>query len=349
MAAAFSGSAEWHGLRIVGSALVLVAALATPGCGADRVGPVEPSPIPPTATPTANPEATKAYVDALLGTMETYSVNKGAIDWPSFRTQVVASAGDARTIPDLYPAIGVALRLLGDHESYYMTGGGALVGPAPVGGCGAAAPTPHSLPDTIAYVKVASCDCEGSAATQFAESIHRAIKAADRVGLAGWIVDLRGNFGGDMWSMIAGIGPVLGEGTIGWIVYNDREYEREYRNGAAISFGETFASVADPYALLKDYPRVAVLTDGIVASSGEAIVVVFRGRPGTRSFGTPTCGHHHLQQEFRLSDGASLFLVSGQHADRTKKRYGGPIDPDEVIAEPGEAVNRAVAWLLGGA
>lgn len=345
MAGVFSGSAEWRPRRPVASALVLVAALATVDCGADRAGPVEPSPV----QPTANPEATKVYLDALLGTMETYSVNKGAIDWPGFRAQVVASAGDARTIPDLYPAIELALRLLGDHESYYWTRGGALVGPAPVGGCGASAPTPYGLPDTIGYVKVASCDCQGSAATQFAESIHRAIRAADRVGLAGWIVDLRGNFGGNMWPMIAGIGPVLGNGIIGWVVYNDREYEREYRDGAATSFGETFASVADPYTLLKEYPKVAVLTDGIVASSGEAIVVFFRGRPGTRSFGTPTCGHHHLQQEFRLSDGATLFLVSGQHADRMKRRYGGSIHPDEIIAEPGDAVNRAVAWLLGGA
>ena len=93
---------------------------------------------------------------------------------------------------------------------------------------------------------------------------------------------------------------------------------------------------------------MAVLTDGIVASSGEAITVFFKGRPGTRSFGTSTCGHHHLQQEFGLSDGAALSLVSGQHADRTRRRYGGPIDPDEMIANPGEAINRAIAWLLGG-
>jgi carboxyl-terminal processing protease len=151
-----------------------------------------------------------------------------------------------------------------------------------------------------------------------------------------------------MWPMIAGIGPILGEAIIGWVVYNDREYEREYRAGAATSFGEVFARVPEPYTLLKEYPKVAVLTDGIVASSGEAIVVFFKGRPGTRSFGTPTRGHHHLQQEFRLSDGATLFLVSGQHADRTKTRCGGTINPDEIIMDPGETINRAIAWLLGG-
>ena len=258
---------------------------------------------------------------------------------------MVAAAGNAGTIPELYPAIEVALRLLGDHESYYQRAG-TLLGPAPGGGCSAAALTPHEIPDMIGYVKVASCDCQGSAATQFAESVQLAIPVADRIGLVGWIVDLRGNFGGNMWAMIAGIGPVLGEGVIGWIIYNDREYEREYRNGAATSFGETFASVATPYTLARQYPKVAVLTDGVVASAGEAIVVFFRGRPDSRSFGTPTCGHHHLQQAFSLTDGATLFLVSGQHADRTKRKHGGSIGPDEMVSDPREAVNRAIAWLL---
>lgn len=322
------------------SALLLSSALVTAACGADRG-----SPVGPTA---ANPEAARAYLDALLGKMEAYSVNKAAIDWASVRTQVAAAAGDARAIPDLYPAIGVALRLLGDDESYYWSRDGILVGPAPVGGCAAAAPTTLGLPDTIAYVKVSSCDCQDSEATQFAESIQRAIRTADRDGLTGWIVDLRGNLGGNMWPMIAGIGPVLGEGIIGWVVYNDREYEREYRNGAATSFGDVFARVANPYTLRKEYPKVAVLTDGFVASSGEAIVVFFKGRPGTRSFGTPTCGHHHLQQAFDLSDGATLFLVAGQHADRTKQRHWGRIAPDEIIADQGEAVARAVTWLQNG-
>jgi carboxyl-terminal processing protease len=48
------------------------------------------------------------------------------------------------------------------------------------------------------------------------------------------------------------------------------------------------ALVKAPYKLVVPSPRVAVLTDTGVASSGEAIA--FRGRPNTRSFGTPTCG-----------------------------------------------------------
>lgn len=336
-------AAEW--------VLVVMAALATSACGRSASGgnPVPTAPTQTQPSPTTISEVARVYLDSLMETARAYSINSKTIDWASFRAEVFSTAGVAQTIADTYPAIGVALRLLDDYESYYSgSGKGGQIGPSPVGGCGAPTPAMSGLPDTVAYVKVGSCPCNGGAATQFAESIQQAIRTADRAGLSGWIVDLRGNFGGNMWPMIAGVGPVLGEGIIGWIVYNDREYEREYRAGGAQSFGEVFASVAAPYTLMKEDPRVAVLTDGGVVSAGEAVTVFFRGRPATRSFGTPTCGHHHLLEDFRLSDGATLSLVTARSADRTKTQYGGPIAPDEIISEPGLTLERAIAWLQSG-
>jgi hypothetical protein len=84
-----------------------------------------------------------------------------------------------------------------------------------------------------------------------------------------------------------------------------------------------------------------------VSSAAEAITVYFRGRPGTRSFGTPTCGHHHLLQPFFLSNRATLSLTTAVRAGRARKEYAGPIHPDEIIADLDEAVNRAAAWLQG--
>jgi serine/threonine protein phosphatase PrpC len=47
-----------------------------------------------------------------------------------------------------------------------------------------------------------------------------------------------------------------------------------------------------------------------VASSGEAVVISFRGRPNARSFGTPTYGASTAHQGFTLSDGGTLVLVA---------------------------------------
>ena len=47
-----------------------------------------------------------------------------------------------------------------------------------------------------------------------------------------------------------------------------------------------------------------------------------------------------------MSNGAVLTLKTAHNADRLKRHYAGRIMPDELAPGPGEAVSRAVAWLL---
>ena len=265
--------------------------------------------------------------------------------------EVLAAAGDAQTIPAAHGAIELALRLLGDFESHYLAAGSRVrivLGPSPEPSCVLSPAVVSPLPETIGYVKVDGCLCEGAAGGAYAEALQRAIRMADRPGLIGWIVDLRTDGGGNMWPMMAGLGPILGEGIMGWIVYNNREYEREYRAGGAMSFGETFAAVANPYTLIEPDPKIAVLTGGGTNSAGEAIAVWFKGRQRTRSFGTSTCGHHHLLESFRMSDGATLTLKTAHNADRLKQAYAGPVAPDEIIPVASQVMSVAVNWLQSG-
>ena len=77
-------------------------------------------------------------------------------------------------------------------------------------------------------------------------------------------------------------------------------------------------------------------------------MIAFQRRPDTRSFGAVTCGLSTANEQYTMSDGASLFLTVAVMADRTKFQYGGPIAPDEEVADPLEMEQRAVAWLQGG-
>ena len=107
------------------------------------------------------------------------------------------------------------------------------------------------------------------------------------------------------------------------------------------------AQIESPYRLAVSDPRVAVLTDIGVASSGEAVAVAFRARPNTRSFGTATCGLSTAVAQFPLNSGGRLAVVTGVMADRTMKKYGGALEPDELVTDPAEVVPRALAWLRG--
>jgi carboxyl-terminal processing protease len=269
------------------------------------------------------------------------------IDWVRFRNDVLAKAWAAQTIPDTYPAIREALRLLGDGHSSYrpVTGAVIFVPTRTCQGSGASVPT---VPATIGYVKVGAFSGSGAAATAFATAIQGTIRTSDRPNLAGWIVDVRGNGGGNMWPMVAGVGPIIGEGVLGYFI-NPVGFESvwEYRDGASWSSGVVLQRVDAPYTLIRQRPKVAVLVDNGIASSGEAVVIAFKQRPDTRFFGVATCGLSTSNSGFTLSDGAQLILTTAVMADRTKARYGDAVQPDEGVVDTTQMVQRAIDWIQG--
>src|SRR5437868_3378292 len=92
---------------------------------------------------------------------------------------------------------------------------------AACGGASATAPTAAApaLPADVGYVRIGSFGIAVAGADRiFADSIQDQIRQRDAANLAGWIVDVRGNGGGNMWPMVAGVGPVLGEGVAGFFL-----------------------------------------------------------------------------------------------------------------------------------
>jgi C-terminal processing protease CtpA/Prc len=152
-----------------------------------------------------------------------------------------------------------------------------------------------------------------------------------------------------MWPMIAGVGPVLGEGVAGYFIDPAGvETAWQYRDGAAWEGDVANQRVAAPYRLRRHRPRVAVLTDNGIASSGEAVVLSFTGRPDTRSFGDRTCGLSTANAPYPLSDGATLNITEAVMADRRRIKYGHSIQPDETVLTADQVMARAVAWLRTG-
>jgi carboxyl-terminal processing protease len=322
-------------------AAVLVTALAAVSCSGGG------SPIQPPVGPGTNNVAA-AYIESLLGLMQANSMRRLEIDWATFGARVTAEAAGAATIPDTYPAIRLALELLADGHSFYRMPSGTLI-LSPRRTCTASPVTQPSVPPGIGYVRVTSFSGTAAQALTFANGIRHAIADADREDLAGWIVDLRGNGGGNMWPMLAGLGPVLGDGVAGYFIDPlGQEIVWEYRDGGAWLGGQLLQTVSTPYQLKRPWPRVAVLTDNWVASSGEAVAIAFRGRPATRSFGSPTCGVSTANRAFPMSDGAELILTVSVMADRTKTAYGDEVVPDERVPDGDATVQRAITWLQTG-
>ena len=328
-------------MRWLRTALACLSVIAVAACQATTPA----SPTPSAGSPAA---AAAAYLNNIIELARTNSINRLTIDWTAYRNAVFAEAGSAQTIAELGPAIRVAITLLRDgHSSYRPVSGSTIfVG---LRSCSAPPLVPLALPSNIGSVAVGAFSGTTEQANAYARQIQDAIAAADRSDLIGWIVDLRSNGGGNMWPMIAGLGPILGDGPLGYFLGpTGSETLWEYRNGSSLSGSFAVSTVSPPYTLRRPAPRVAVLSDNRIASSGEATLIAFRQRPNTRSFGQPTCGLSTANANYTLSDGALLVLTTAVMADRVKTRFGDSIPPDEVIADSAQTIQRAIAWLQTG-
>ena len=308
-------------------------------------------------SPEKGGNAAERYLDEVLTLIERNHIHRSAIDWAAYQRQVRAAAAGATGLADLDPALQLAMDLLQDRHTAICRGQGPCMYQTVQGlGGWIGWSDPGPLPAGVAYVRVERNSGSPLTTRQLADQLQDAVRAQDRDGLVGWIVDLRQNGGGNMWPMLAGIGPVLGDGMAGSFVFPEGVTTLNLAPGATLTWsysggtawfgGQPKLSVTAPYTLRAPAPRVAVLQDGGTGSAGEAMAVSFIGRPSTRSFGAATFGVSNVNWSFPLSDGGELHLLVGLDRDRNGTTYGGPVVPDETTAGPAEAVSAAVAWLI---
>lgn len=300
----------------------------------------------------------RAYLDAALNVMQANSLHRSRISWDGVRTAAYQTAGAARTPAETYDAIRRALLILGDRHSFFVAppggSGGGTTAPEP----DPVAPIGASLPGGIAYVSMPPFS--HTASSRHADDYHALLRVLDAPSPCGWVVDLRENPGGNMWPMLAGIGPVLGEGLVGMFVDPDSArslwWHRDGQAGTVVPPAQAsiVARVSAPqYRLKRQMPPVAVLTGPRTASSGEAVATAFRARPATRSFGQGTAGLSTANRAFRLADGAVIQLTVSTFADRTGRLYGESIEPDQPVAagpvtrdvDTDATLRAAVEWL----
>lgn len=193
----------------------------------------------------------------------------------------------------------------------------------------------------------------------YIEAAQTAIREGLNAGAKSWIVDLRRDRGGNMWPMLAGAGPLMGEGALGAFVERSGTTSWFYEDGASCYIhpetGEkTRYMIAQSPVPTFDYStRVAVLQGDQTGSSGEMTLVSFLGRPNLRTFGQPSEGLTTAVAMHDLADGAILGIAESVVADRTGKTYDGKIAPDEIAetdwtcyATPQDpVVAAALKWL----
>jgi len=169
----------------------------------------------------------------------------------------------------------------------------------------------------------------------YAGVVQQLMRKIDRTPVCGWIIDLRRTRGGDIWTYLAAIGPILGEGDVGGFLYVDGTRELwTYRNGQVFWDGERRGeSLVEGgiYRPKRTTPPVALLIGHGTVAAGELAVVAFQGYPNVRTFGETTGGAPRLILHTELSDGAWIFVSGALAIDRDGQPYTGYLRADEYV------------------
>lgn len=288
--------------------------------------------------PPPSPAAAR-YVERALAIIEESSVKRELIAWPEFRSAVLEQARGADTVAASHLAVRFAMSHLADGHSYFMAPrqmtaiadepvGNARTGREPV------AARSELLASSIGYLSLPGF--AGGTHTdqvEFAVELQRHIARLDAADACGFVLDLRGNSGGNLWPMLVGVGPLLGDGEVAIAV--DPSGTRTpvwYRDGkAGLGDAVQLRAREAPYRLRNALAPIAVLTDRATASAAEIIAGAFGARSDARRFGAATRGAVTGTRIFPLADGAALVLAVTHTSDRNGRVYSGPLEPDEAV------------------
>lgn len=191
-------------------------------------------------------------------------------------------------------------------------------------------PTVELLENDIAYIKLPAFSGNAEEEVKYANTVLNAIPDA----LQGVIIDLRGNRGGNMYPMIAAVHRFLPDDVI--LKFSSRK--------RPMSINTFFVMKSVGIAEQKPINcPVALLTDEWTGSSGEAVLLCFRGLSNARAFGLPTAGYCSCNQPFPLPGGSLLVLTTGEDIARTGEAFcDDPIEPDVTTEMPFE---EALEWI----
>lgn len=341
-----------------------------------------------TGSATASASAV-AYVDTALAFEDTVFYYRSRVNFPAQQSAVrdslarTRSQGPGRDTLYYRPvdySINPFLRDAGDEHSDFFR-------PSEAPGASDASPTDPRF-QVSGYLLPASAGVTtgnpvgyvwyppytGTTPVGHIDSTVAVIRTLDQSSPCGYVLDLRFNYGGSIFPMMAGLAPLFGNapasstlrGVGGWVDYTQATTVIFLQNGAvgaadaSTGYSELVYAATSPYTLKRANTPVAVLIDSLTASAGEFITLGFRGGPvPVRVFGEPSYGVTTTPYYHDFADGAFLNITAGVMMDRTGQLYGGKLTPDQYVVgtnfrsllpsqaatTPDAVVTAAVAWL----
>ena len=266
----------------------------------------------------------KAYVRKAVKLMDKQGLFAEGPEWKAARAEALSAS--PQTPDEAKDVVRAALKVAGGKHSFIKTSESVVEDATSEW----TMPTVSFEEDGIAVITLPKFSGNKEEGIKYAKTVIDGLPDT----LPGAVIDLRDNTGGDMYPMISAIHRFLPDDDI------LRFRSRKRTVWIQLPFVLQGTGVSREAAI--DCP-VAILTNDMTASSGEATLLTFRGLGNVRTFGAPTAGYASANTPFKMPDGSQLVLTTGCDVARTGEVFcDDPIAPDVLTDSPMED---ALTWL----
>lgn len=288
-----------------------------------------------------------SYLEEIISSLKENSINRDKIDWEDFRFKFYTKMNGCAFTWQTYSKMNEIIDLLRDNHSWFLT-------PSEL-------TEAHSennffldqikgeiLSKNIAYLKIPRTSCISE---EYAQKLRAIIEELDQAKPKKWIIDLRGNLGGNMWEMLAGLSPLLDQGIIGYFGHKGDDLCAWVHEPGKLKLRRWDEFVeenfSDFFTVKSKSSYTAVLIDSDTASAAEAVTIAFKGSRNTKLFGSKTHGLSTGNGACFLSDGSFIALTTCYYFDRNKQKYTDGIEPDVCVSSenPEDCLEEAIRWL----
>ena len=334
----------------------MAVAVATAACGSGgREEGHRPVSTAPATTTQAGEPSPHEYLSEVADAVKDHAYHADRVDWAGWEASLPDVVADADDSSDTYPAVRSLLAQLDSHSGFVPPASAPNRSSAPDQLPGSERPI-GSLDAGIGHITlpIARWDPNDPLGAQYVAMAWDVLAAP----ACGWIVDLRAG-GGNAWTLLLTLAPLLGPGPAFGFAFRGRETEtvsiRE--DGSLTGGGRPPVPSPAGVALPVDQATVpvAIVQSQETASAHEFAVMAFSGRPSSRTFGTSTRGLPTARDDFEMTDGSILYLTTALGVDRMGAVHDAAILPDEEVEhtrafppapdDPDPALDAARTWL----
>lgn len=271
----------------------------------------------------------ETYVRNAIQQMDRKGLYAEGEAWEAAKKEALSH--EPETLEEAQEIINKAAKVAGGKHSYLMPANKAQAREKRSNE--EVSPSVTMIEDSICMIHLPAFAGDDENCLRFARSVLDSIPDT----VKGVCIDLRGNHGGNMYPMIAAVHRFLPDD-----IFLKFKMRRWFQSVMPIN-KEFVAKIVGIDIEPRINCPVAILTDEATASSGEAVLLSFRGLDNARVFGSPTAGYASANESIIFYNGSILALTVSCDIARTGEVFcDDPIVPDVETGSPEED---AISWL----